>query len=166
MIVVLLLVVIWLKSGFYSVWIQQALVYLPLILTGMSVRLLLLTAPHYVLIGSAILTCFTVFAPLSHIDSAYYYGVAIGVSTTIISVIALLARYISYAWLMVIGQASMAIFLSHTIVSALVRAVLISIDIRNIALHMVLGVASGVIIPLIAFIIIRKNERALKVVGW
>lgn len=165
-ILVLLLVVIWLSFGFYSIWTQQTLVYLPLILTGMSVRLLLFTTPHYVLIGSVILTCFAVFTPLSNMDSAYYYCVAIGVSTTIISVIALLARFTSYAWLMVIGQASMAIFLSHTIVSALVRAVLISIDIRNIAVHMVFGVASGVIIPLIAFIIIRKNERALKVVGW
>lgn len=163
---VLLLVVIWLSFGFYSPWTQQAFFYLPLILTGMSVRLLLFTSPLYVLIGSVVLASFTILTPLNNIVAVHNYGIAISVSAAVISVLALLSSRISYVWLMVIGQASMAIFLSHTIVSALVRAMLMSIDIRDVTVHLVLGVASGVIIPLIAFIIIKKNERALKIVGW
>ena len=94
------------------------------------------------------------------------YGVAISASAAIISVLAILSSHISYAWLIVIGQASMAIFLSHTIVSALVRTVLISIDIRDVAVHTLLGVASGIMAPLVAFMFIKKNKRALKIVGW
>ena len=164
--VALLLVTLWLRSGLYSPWLQQALIYLPLILVGMSLRVLLFTQPLYVLIGSVVLGLFTIFTPLNQVTTVYNYGIAISISATIISVLALLSRYISYAWLTVIGQASMAIFLSHTIVSAVGRAGLISMDIRNVALHMVFGVGSGIIVPLIAFILIKKNEWALKIFGW
>ena len=164
--VVLLLVLIWLSYGLYSPWTQQALVYLPLTLAGMSVRSFLFTKPLYVLFGSVVLAYFTVLTPLSNTGSVYNYGIAASVSTAIISVLSLLSRRISYAWLMVVGQASMAIFLSHTIASALVRAVLISMGMRDVVVHIVLGVASGIILPLIAFISIKKNKRALKIAGW
>ena len=164
--VVLVLVTLWLDSGLFSPWTQQALTYLPFILVGMSLRIFIFTQSRYVLIGSIILGLFTAFTPLGNMSSVYNYGIAISISATIISVLALLSRYISYAWLMVIGQASMAIFLSHVIVSAFGRAVLISMDLRNVALHIVFGVVSGIIVPLIVFILIKNNERALKIVGW
>lgn len=165
-VITLLLVVIWLKTGLYSPWTQQALVYLPYILVGMSVRLLLFSNPIYVLIASLVIILFTLFTPLGNIAAVYDYGIAISVSAAIVSVLALLSHYLNYAWLMVIGQASMAIYLSHTIVSAFVRAVLTSMDIRDLAVHLVLGITSGLILPLIAYLAIKRNERTLKLVGW
>lgn len=140
--------------------------FLPYILVGMSIRFLLFTNPAYVLLGSIMLGLLALFSPLGSIDAAFDYGVAISISASIVSALALLSRYISYAWLMVVGQASMAIYLSHTIVSALVRAVLTSIDIRNVPIHLVLGIVSGITLPLIVFLYGSSSERPLKVAGW
>lgn len=165
-VVVLLMVIVWRSSGFYSLWTQQALVYLPFILTGMSLRTVLCTHPLYVLIGSVFIAISTIITPLHGIASVYNYGAAMSISAAVISALALLSRYMSFTWLMFIGQASMAIFLAHTIVSALVRSLLISIDFRDVTGHIVVGVASGIIVPLIAFALIKKNKRLLKIVGW
>ena len=163
---VLVLVVLWLSSGLHSPWTQQALIHLPYILVGMSLRLLLSTMPVYVLFGSVALGLFMFCTPLGNISFVYSYGIANSISVAIISVIALLSRYVSHAWLILVGQASMAIYFAHTIVSALVRTVLKSMDFDDLSAHITLGVASGIIVPLIAFVLIRKNKRALKIVGW
>ena len=164
-IVTIMLVVLWVGSGFYSPWTQQALLYLPYILVGMSVRSLLFERPFYVLLGSIAVGLMTLLIPVGSTDALRYIGVAVGASGAIVSLLALFSKRISYNWLVIIGQASMAIYLSHTIVSALVRALLSSMDINDVAVHITLGIASGIVIPLIAFVAI-KDERLLKFVGW
>lgn len=165
-VVTIVFVVLWTYSGLYSPWTQEALLYLPYILVGMSVRLLLFDNPAYVLLGSIAVGIITLLIPVDIMDALRYLGVAVSISAAIVSLLAMLSNHLSFAWLVVVGQASMAIYLSHTIVSALLRAVLTSMDVRDVAVHIALGVASGTIVPLIAFLLIRKNERALKVVGW
>lgn len=164
-VIALLMLVLWLNSGLHSPWTQQALVYLPYILVGMSVRHWLFAAPLYVLFGSFAVAVITLFTPWGSVDALYDFGIAVSISLAIVAMLALLSNLVSFGWLVLIGQASMAIYLSHTIVSALFRAMLTTFDVRDAMVHILVGVASGLIVPLIAFVSIR-NERALKIIGW
>lgn len=161
----LLFLVLWQSTGQYSAWMQQAFEYLPYITVGMSLRILFVSNPLCTLTASLIGFCATLFTPLVCIPVLYNFGVAVSVCVAVISVTAILSNYITCAWLVVIGRASMAIYLSHTIVSALGRAILIAMHVNDVAVHIAVGIALGLLVPLVAFISI-KDQRTLKIIGW
>ena len=161
----LLFSVLWQSTGQYSPWMQQAFEYLPYITVGMSLRILFVSNPLCTLTASIIGFCATLVTPLGGIPALYNFGVAVSLSVAVISATAILSNYITCAWLVVIGRASMAIYLSHTIVSALGRAILMALHVNDVAVHIVVGIALGLLVPLVGFISI-KDQRTLKIIGW
>lgn len=161
----LLFLVLWQSLGFYSPWMQQSFVYLPYITVGMSLRTLFVSNPLCTLTASIVGFFAMLFSPLGGIPALHIFGLAVSISTAVVSATAILSNYITFAWLVIIGQASMAIYLSHTIVSALGRTMLIAMQVNDVAVHIVVGIALGLLVPLAAFISI-KDQRTLKIIGW
>lgn len=95
----------------------------------------------------------------------HIFVVAVSISVAVVSATAILSNYITCTWLVVIGRASMAIYLSHTIVSALGRVILLTMHVNDVAVHIVVGIALGLFVPLVVFISI-KDQRTLKIIGW
>lgn len=153
------------RYGLHSPWTQQAFVNLPYILVGMSFREMFRKNQLCILIASLGGFLITLLNPFESGVVIQSFSVAVCISTAIVSVLSILSNYIKYAWLAVIGRASIAIYLSHTIVSALARSVLLANSISDITVHIVVGVSIGLLVPLIAFISI-KDQRALKIIGW
>ena len=155
----------WQSCGLYSPWVQQAFVYLPYILVGMSLRLLLFTNPLFIFIVSLGGYLITLFTPLGGIAALHSFGVGVTISIAIVSVLAIISKYITWVWLLDIGRASMAIYLSHTIVSASARSLLLAVHVSDLILHIVVGIFLGILVPMVAFRSI-KDERTLKIIGW
>lgn len=64
-----------------------------------------------------------------------------------------------------LGKASMAIYLAHTIFSAATREVMFAFGIENLAAHLVLGTLTGLVGPLVLFNI-SKRTGTTRVLGF
>jgi uncharacterized membrane protein YcfT len=153
------------KHGLYSPWTQQAFVNLPYILVGMSLRSMFRSNPLYIIIASLVGFLTMLLNPFQSNAVLHSFGIAVCISMAIVASLSILSNYITYAWLAVIGRASMAIYLSHTIISALARSVLLANNVNDITVHVIVGVSVGLFVPTIAFISI-KDQRTLKILGW
>lgn len=131
----------------------------------MSLRLLFATNPKSIFFVSVGIFFVILFAPLERFHSLHNFGLAISISVAIASFFAIIPNHINFAWLVVIGQASMAIYLSHTIVSALARSILFALQISEVFVHIILGILVGILVPLVAFRSIR-DQRIIKAIGW
>jgi fucose 4-O-acetylase-like acetyltransferase len=68
-------------------------------------------------------------------------------------------------WLVVLGQASLAIYLSHTIFSAGLRIVMLAVGIDDMILHLVLGTAIGIAGPMV-LIWLSARARTDRILGF
>lgn len=57
-----------------------------------------------------------------------------------------------------LAKYTMAIFLMHTLFAAPLRIVLFKLEIQNVALHVILGIAISFVGPMIAAVVMRKNK--------
>jgi hypothetical protein len=144
---------------------EQAFVNLPYILAGMSLRTMFIKNPVLILIVSISSYLVMFFNPIENINILYNFGIAVFISTSIISLLVILSNYINYAWLAIFGRASMGIYLSHTIFSAFARSIMVELKLNEVVLHIFVGISVGLLVPLIIFISI-KNQKTLKFMGW
>lgn len=163
--VTLLFLILWQATGLYSPWLQPAFIYLPYIMVGMSLRMLFFTNPLWTLAASFICFFASFFTPLGSIATLHNFGIGAGISVAVVSITIILSNYNSCALLVIIGRASMAIYVSHTIVSAFIRTVLFATHVNDVFIHIFLGTSLGILVPLIAFKSI-KNKRIMEIIGW
>ncbi len=131
-------------------WAQPAVLYLPIYLLGAVMARLDLTWPRSIIYVLGAVAAFiaagwaAVTLPTTLLSTLTLAAV---MSWTFIAVIQRFAG--TNAFLVMCGQASMAIFLSHTIFSAFFRIVLLKFDLTNLPLHLILAMIAGVGGPLI-----------------
>lgn len=68
-------------------------------------------------------------------------------------------------WLARLGQWSLAIYVAHVIFSAATRILLLKLGVESLGLHLLLGVATGVIGPLVLLALARR-AGLLPLLGW
>ena len=135
-------------------WIGPAIHHLPYFVIGLILgRMQLETRVR----GWGMVAALAVFAvTVALFPQLYAAGVPFLATATVLSLAAtvffaglgegggLLRRALTYA-----GERSMAIFLSHVIFQAALRAVLLKIGVTSVPLHLILGTMAGLILPIV-----------------
>jgi fucose 4-O-acetylase-like acetyltransferase len=153
----------------FNQWFTLAIMHLPFIILGMlsvhwsAVRLTDGRALVAFVLFVGVLVSAAIFGKPSVI---HFYGYAF-IATYALCYLFQYgeARGLQYRILVLLGGASMAIYLAHTIFSASTRIVLLQMDVTSTLVHVSLGTAIGVIVPFGLFLAV-KGRRAQAILGW
>ena len=157
-------------SGDVYFWIGPAIRMVPYFILGMVLGPWIKTAQIPTTMGWAAGLCFGLCGvALPWLGTSIFHQLGIGTFLSALCLIAFCAWFGSGRhapqWLVLLGQASMAIYLTHTIFSATVREVLQALGVENISVHLLLGGLAGLVPPLVLYFIARRT-RTQKLVGF
>lgn len=152
-------------------YLWQALAFAPFFLVGMVLQRTAWEPQH---VGA-------LWLPLAVFATAEFIAIALGklggVAELLLSLAAAVAFFLAFAalrscsqgrgmqWLKVLGRASMAIYVAHIIFTAATRIALSSAGISDVAVHVVVGTAVGILGPL-AMYLAAKRARLERLAGF
>lgn len=102
------------------------------------------------------LTCFGAILLLLNTSGPGVATALVGTAGTV-SLASVCPRLSWGRYLEILGRASLQIYVAHTIASAGVRIILLRLDIRDVWMHLGLGIAAGVVFPLLLDWFVRKQ---------
>ena len=152
---------LWLPlPGALTPWIGLAVIHLPYFVAGICLGVVhrRLELPPWA--GASALAVFAVLVwTLPFAGMALPLGpllTAMVLSLLFVAVFVALGNGAAGRWFAVLGQASMAIFLAHTIFSAALREVLLKLGVTDGVLHVVSGTLIGLAAPLVLYVLARR----------
>ena len=145
-------------------WTNRALEYLPYLVIGMLLAQFGLTRlgdARFGAFGAVLAVGLIGFAPILTSTSLSIAIVGSVICLCLIATFAWIVPQISHrlSWLVFCGQASMMIYLAHTLFTAPLRVVLLQFDVTSPVLHVVLGTGIGVLGPLALRAVILHLRR-------
>lgn len=153
--------------GFFNIWVQQGITFLPFFLLGalagetsVHKRLIATKPMHLILCGGGMLfLAEAILFSSASVPAPFLFlggGAAIGFILMIagIALLPSLGRF--SAGLVLLGSASMAIYLVHIFFTAFTRIALKAVGIQDMWVHVVLGTVLGVIGPIIFLMCAEK----------